>query len=64
MTTWRLFSAGEEKNRASELDIYFCGLWGEIVCLKEETRDSMSKLFHVTLQKWQAQTGDLLEMLT
>lgn len=24
----------------------------------------MSKLFHVTLQKWQAQTGDLLETLT
>lgn len=46
------------------MDIYFCGLWGEIVCLKEETGDFMSKLFHVTLQKWQAQTGDLLETLT
>lgn len=46
------------------MDIYFCGLWGETVCLKEETGDFMSKLFHVTLQKWQAQTGDLLETLT
>lgn len=46
------------------MDIYFCGLWGKTVCLKEETGDFVSKLFHVRLQKWQAQTGDLLETLT
>lgn len=46
------------------IDIYFCGLWGEIVCLKGENGDFMSNRFHVTLQKWQAHTGDLLETLT
>lgn len=65
MSTWRVFFANLDKKwqLMRYMDIYFSGLWGEIVCLKK-AGDFMNKLFHVGLQTWQAQTCDLLETLT